>query len=94
MYKNCLEDYTEPEMMEFLNEFFENPKGLKGNELTNHLSQISKHLIKITAHPEGRDLIFNPPSDREDSPEGVIREIKRWRQSQGLSLFKNSEANS
>lgn len=50
MLKNCLEDYTESEMLEFLNEFFENPKGLKGNELTNHLSQMAKHLIKITAH--------------------------------------------
>lgn len=88
MYKNCLEDYTESEMMEFLNDFFENSKELKGYESTNHLSQMAKHLIKITAHPEGRDLIFNPPSDREDSPEGVLKEIKRWRQSQGLPLFK------
>ncbi|WP_336285621.1 bacteriocin immunity protein [Citrobacter arsenatis] len=30
----------------------------------------------------------------EDSPEGVIREIKRLRQSQGLPLFKNSETDS
>lgn len=90
MLKNRLEDYTESEMLEFLNEFFENPQGLKGIELTNHLSRMVKHLIDITGHPEGRDLIFNPPNDRDDSPEGVLREIKKWRKSKGLSLFKDS----
>ncbi|MDY1039348.1 bacteriocin immunity protein [Lelliottia sp. CFBP8978] len=91
MLKNRLEDYTESEMIEFLKEFYENPHGLKGSELTNHLSQMVKHLIKITAHPEGRDLIFNPPSDRDDSPDGVLTEIKKWRSSQGLSIFKENE---
>lgn len=32
MFKNCLKDYTESEILAFLNEFFENPKDLKGNE--------------------------------------------------------------
>ena len=32
-------------------------------------------------HPEGNGLIFYPPDDREDSPQGVIDEIKRWRKS-------------
>ncbi|WP_249356960.1 bacteriocin immunity protein [Citrobacter sp. wls827] len=42
-------------------------------------------------HPEGNGLIFYPPDDREDSPQGVIDEIKRWRKSQGLPLFKDSD---
>lgn len=32
MFKNCLKDYTESEILAFLNEFFENSKDLKGNE--------------------------------------------------------------
>ncbi|HBA1500582.1 TPA: bacteriocin immunity protein, partial [Citrobacter koseri] len=30
MFKNCLKDYTESEILAFLNEFFENSKDLKG----------------------------------------------------------------
>ncbi|MDN8556804.1 bacteriocin immunity protein [Citrobacter werkmanii] len=41
-------------------------------------------------HPEGNGLIFYPPDDREDSPQGVIDEIKRWRKSQGHPSFKES----
>lgn len=88
--KPRFDDYTESEMLEFLNVFFENSQELKGIELTNHLSRMVKHLINITGHPEGRDLIFDPPNDRDDSPEGVLREIKKWRKSKGLSLFKDS----
>jgi len=90
MFKERLENYTEAEMLDYLREFFENPQKLEGKALTEHFSQLAKHLIKITAHSEGRDLIFNPPEDREDSPEGVLNEIKRWRKSQGCPLFKKS----
>ncbi|MFS6814570.1 MULTISPECIES: bacteriocin immunity protein [Citrobacter] len=39
-------------------------------------------------HPEGNGLIFYPPDDREDSLQGVIDEIKRWRKFQGRPSFK------
>ncbi|HDS6882471.1 TPA: bacteriocin immunity protein, partial [Citrobacter freundii] len=48
------------------------------------------HFDKIVDHPESNGLIFYPPDDREDSPQGVIDEIKRWRKSQGRSSFKQS----
>lgn len=91
MFKERLEYYTESEMLDYLREFFDNPQGLTGKGLTDHLSLLVKHLIAVTNHPEGRDLIFNPPTDRDDSPEGIIQEIKRWRISQGLPSFKDSE---
>ncbi|MFH7829076.1 bacteriocin immunity protein [Kluyvera chengduensis] len=91
MFKEHLENYTEAEMLDYLHEFFDNPEDLKGQDLTEHFSQLVRHLIKITNHPEGRDLVFNPPGDREDSPEGIMREIKKWRKSQGLPLFKDTE---
>ncbi|MFP1741132.1 bacteriocin immunity protein [Lonsdalea quercina] len=89
--KENLNDYTENEFIDFLKEFFENPKNLKGKELKNHIEKLVSHFDKIVEHPEGNGLIFNPPDDRDDSPEGVINEIKRWRKSQGLPLFKDSK---
>lgn len=85
-----IEDYTEAEFIELLNELFENPSNLKGREFEYHTNMLVKHFDKIVVHPEGNDLIFYPPDDREDSPRGVIDEIKRWRKSQGLPLFKDS----
>ncbi|MEO3989493.1 bacteriocin immunity protein [Pseudocitrobacter cyperus] len=91
MFKERLEYYTEQEMLDYLNEFFDDSRELNGKALNDHLSKLVHHLIKITHHPEGSDLIFYPPDEREDSPEGVLEEIKRWRKSQGLPLFKDSE---
>ncbi|ECA8973255.1 TPA: bacteriocin immunity protein [Salmonella enterica] len=87
--KNRLDDYTEDEFEEFLNEFFENLHGLKGIEYGKHISNLQKHFVNITQHPEGNGMIFNPPAGREDSPKGIIEELKRWRASQGLSCFKS-----
>ncbi|MBA3110990.1 bacteriocin immunity protein [Salmonella enterica] len=85
-----IEDYTEAEFIELLNELFENPSNLKGGEFESHSNMLVKHFDKIVDHPESNGLIFCPPDDREDSPQGVIDEIKRWRKSQGLPLFKDS----
>lgn len=89
--KQRLEDYTESEFIEFLNEFFENPGNLKGREFESHIDSLVDHFDKIVDHPEGNGLIFYPPDDREDSPQGIIEEIKRWRKSQGRPSFKDSE---
>ncbi|WP_410737749.1 bacteriocin immunity protein, partial [Citrobacter koseri] len=70
--KQRLEDYTESEFIEFLNEFFENPGNLKGREFESHSNRLVKHFDKIVDHPEGNGLIFYPPDDREDSPQGII----------------------
>lgn len=88
--KQKLEDYTEAEFIELLNELFENPSNLKGREFESHSNMLVKHFDKIVVHPEGNGLIFYPPDDREDSPQGVIDEIKRWRKSQGHPSFKES----
>lgn len=88
--KQKLEDYTEAEFIEFLNELFENLNNLKGRELESHIDSLVDHFDKIVDHPESNGLIFYPPDDREDSPQGVIDEIKRWRKSQGLPSFKES----
>ncbi|RZN44652.1 bacteriocin immunity protein [Escherichia sp. E10V10] len=88
--KPKLEDYTEDEFRTFLNEFFTNPKKLKGKERQQYIDNLVAHFDLIVNHPEGNGLLFYPPDDREDSPDGVIGEIIRWRKSQGLPLFKDS----
>ena len=89
--KKRIEDYTEAEFIEFLNEFFSNVHNLKGRELESHIDSLVDHFDKIMDHPESNGLIFYPPDDREDSPQGIIEEIKRWRKSQGRPSFKDSE---
>lgn len=50
------------------------------------------HFIEITGHPKKGDLIAYPEKPGDDEPENVIKIIKAWRKSQGLSLFKDSES--
>ena len=37
------------------------------------------------------DLIFYPNSPEDGKPENILKIVKEWRRSQGLSLFKDSE---
>ncbi|MGV8268283.1 pyocin-S1/S2 immunity protein, partial [Pseudomonas aeruginosa] len=43
---------------------------------------------KLTEHPSGSDLLYYPNENREDSPAGVVKEVKEWRASKGLPGFK------
>ncbi|WP_422836636.1 bacteriocin immunity protein [Aliivibrio salmonicida] len=44
---------------------------------------------KLTQHPDGSDLIFYPENLGDDSPERITEIVKEWRESQGLSSFKD-----
>lgn len=88
--KHKIEDYTEEEFMDFLNEFYESPNIMEGRVLESHIDSLVAHFDHIVDHPEKSGLLFYPPDDREDSPQGIIDEIKRWRKAQGLPPFKDS----
>lgn len=85
-----IEDYTEAEFIELLNEFSANPRYQGEMDRESYIDSLVDHFDKIVDHPESDGLIFYPPDDREDSPQGVIDEIKRRRKSQGLPSFKES----
>lgn len=87
-FKNKLEEYTEDEFIEFLTNFFEPPEELRGNELSTFIDDLASHFMTVTQHPYGSDLIFYPSDDREDSPQGIVNELKQWRTLQGLGCFK------
>ncbi|HCB1572256.1 TPA: bacteriocin immunity protein [Klebsiella quasipneumoniae] len=81
--KNKLEDYTEAEFLEFLNKIW----NIDVSSEEEH-DKLIEHFSKITEHPQGNGLIFYPDGSREDSPEGVVKEVKEWRAANGKPGFK------
>lgn len=87
--KSRLEDFTEQEFLQFLREFFENTTELKGDALGAYLTQLTEHFEALVGHPSGSDLIFYPAPGADDSPEGVLSVVKKWRAKQGLPGFRS-----
>ncbi len=87
--KDKLEDYTEQEFLEFLEEFFENKNNLSGDKLSSHTNKLVNHFEQVTEHPAKSGLIFHPAADVEDSPHGILNIIKTWRAAHGKSGFKS-----
>ncbi|SFQ35157.1 bacteriocin immunity protein [Enterovibrio norvegicus] len=80
--KNNLSDYTENEFLSYVEKIY-------GAELPEEEEdKLINHFKKIVSHPKGTDLIFWPSNNQEDSPNGVISELKRWYAEQGLPCFK------
>ncbi|EGP6251780.1 bacteriocin immunity protein [Escherichia coli] len=89
--EKTISDYTESEFIELLSNFFENKHGLNAEDFRRLIDELQLHVVNITRHPLGNGLIFNTPDEIECSPLGIFEEIKKWRMSQGLPLFKDSE---
>ena len=93
-FKEKLEDYTEREFLELLEEIRSDTrkeKKLKGDELENYIINVVNHFIHITEHPAQSDLIFYPEKPEDGEIENIIKIVKDWRRSQGLPLFKDSK---
>ncbi|WP_447727690.1 bacteriocin immunity protein [Enterobacter asburiae] len=89
-FKMRFEDYYENEFKNFLQDIF------KANTAPDDdkLDELLEHFEKITSHPDGPDLIYHTIDEEDYNPEGITKVMKAWRKSQGLPLFKNSEADS
>jgi hypothetical protein len=88
IFKEKLEDYTEAEFLVFLRKFNEYPEGLKGRALEVYLDRLLEHFELITEHPDRSDVIFYPKEGQEDSPEGILKEVKEWRAANNKPGFK------
>ncbi|MGF0238258.1 bacteriocin immunity protein [Rhodococcus sp. IEGM1300] len=88
IFKNKLDEYTESEFLFFLKGFREYPDGLKGKALEAHLDRLLVHFVRVTEHPSGSDVIFYPKPHQEDTPEGVLKEVKEWRAANNKPGFK------
>jgi len=79
-----ISDYTEAEFLDFVRKIFDVDNTTEAEDIKNILE-----FRRLTEHPDGSDLIYYPREEREDSPEGVVREVKEWRQANGKSGFKS-----
>ncbi|AJJ03607.1 immunity protein [Yersinia pseudotuberculosis IP 32953] len=76
-------DYTESEFLELVKELFNVEKTTEEEDINNLIE-----FKRLCEHPAGSDLIFYPDNNREDSPEGVVKEVKKWRAENGKPGFK------
>nr|WP_313741602.1 bacteriocin immunity protein [Pseudomonas sp.] len=99
--KMKLEDYTEAEFLQFVQQFFKTEDSEQSDEDSDddldaleasekEFNELVKHFKMITEHPSGSDLIYYPEDDMEDSPEGILKEVKKWRAANGKSGFKSA----
>jgi len=89
-FKSKLEEYTEAEFLLFLQEFFTNNTGLRGDALGEYTDRLVEHFELVTEHPEKSGVIFYPKEGQEDSPAGVLKEVKEWRARNNKPGFKSS----
>ena len=81
--KKSVSDYTESEFLAFVKKIF-NPDNTTEDEDVQNVLEFER----ITEHPDGSDLIYYPRDDREDSHEGIVKEVKEWRAKNGKPGFK------
>ncbi|MTD25535.1 bacteriocin immunity protein [Erwinia sorbitola] len=82
--KKSISDYTEQEFLALVMRIY-NAEEESEEEGVNNLYEFER----LCEHPDGSDLIYYPREAREDSPEGVVQEVKEWRQVNGKPGFKN-----
>ena len=83
MEGNTISDYTESEFLEFVKKLFNVENTSEEDDIQNLLK-----FKRLCEHPAGSDLIYYPEAHQDDSPEGVVSEIKKWRAENGKSGFK------
>ncbi|WP_192559237.1 bacteriocin immunity protein [Pseudomonas allokribbensis] len=77
------EDYTEEDFLLFVKKIYNSSYSTEEQQI-----EAVFEFERLTQHPDGSDLIYYPRDGREDSPEGVVKEVKEWRASSGRSGFK------
>ncbi|CFR26021.1 bacteriocin immunity protein [Yersinia kristensenii] len=83
MEEKTISDYTESEFLELVRKLFNVENTSEEEDIKNLLE-----FKKLCEHPAGSDLIYYPEAHQEDSPEGVVAEIKKWRGENGKPGFK------
>ncbi len=80
--KNSISEYAEGEFLEFLNKIW------SVDVSESERDALIRHFVMITEHPQGNGVLFYPPEGVENSPEGVLDFIKKWRSENGKPSFK------
>lgn len=85
MKNKLISDYTEQEFLGFVADIFDTGARSEEEDVL-----LVNEFRRLTEHPGGSDLIYYPKGDREDSPAGVVQEVKQWRAANGKPGFKPS----
>ncbi|MHC8401265.1 bacteriocin immunity protein [Pseudomonas sp. MDT1-17] len=88
-FKKRFEDYTESEFLDFLREFFDGGEDLTADEFDKYMIERVEHFEAVTEHPDRSDVIFYPKESQEDSPKGILKEVKEWRALNNKPGFKS-----
>ncbi|HFP9305137.1 bacteriocin immunity protein [Raoultella planticola] len=86
MEKKTISDYTETEFLDFVRKICLVSDYKTESEHTNAVLEFEA----LSEHPDGSDLIYYPKDGQDDSPEGIVKEVKEWRAKNGMPGFKNS----
>lgn len=83
MAEKNLSDYTEKEFYEFITKI----------KTADFLSESAHdeaiyNFSQLTEHPDGWDLIYYPEPNADNSTQGIINAIKKWREANGKPGFK------
>ncbi|CNI24933.1 bacteriocin immunity protein [Yersinia mollaretii] len=76
-------EYTESEFLELIKTLFDG--GFKSEE---ERDVVVNAIVDAAEHPDGTDILFYPSKESEDSPEGILNVIKKWRAENGKPGFK------
>lgn len=88
--KQKLEDYTEAEFIQLVEEFFENRSGLKGSAFGKYLDHLLDEFERLTEHPAKSDLIYYPEEGHSATPQSIVNHVKEWRAANGKPGFRPS----
>ncbi|CNJ08062.1 bacteriocin immunity protein [Yersinia bercovieri] len=80
--KDNIDEYTESEFIELTSRIIRD----EGTE--DELDSLLESFMRVSEHPSGSDLIFYPEDGADDSPEGILETIKKWRAENGKPSFK------
>ncbi|RLM08705.1 colicin immunity protein [Gibbsiella quercinecans] len=84
MEKKTITDYTEAEFLDFVRKICQVSDYKTEIEHTNAVLKFEA----LCEHPDGSDLIYYPKEGQDDSPEGIVKEVKEWRAKNGKPGFK------
>ncbi|WP_223538849.1 bacteriocin immunity protein [Pseudomonas sp. BF-R-12] len=59
--------------------------GAVGTE--KYQDELLEHFIDVTGNAAASDWIYYPEDGEDDSPKGILKTVKSWRDAQGLPGF-------
>jgi hypothetical protein len=83
MKNRTIEEITEKEFLSMVKKICDADYGTEAQ----HTKAVLE-FEKISEHPNGSDLIYYPQPSVDDSPEGIVETIKKWRAANGKPDFK------